>query len=281
MLPNGGHKIATQETGGVMLSVPDWFERRGEIPLAPPPRLREYGPLSDDPDRPGACFEDKSVRGVAFVLEYCDSRGWVSTRTIRCLALDPTSPMTLHAYCNVRGTTRSFRLDRIVAIGNLRTGRVLGEDQHAALLGCYCNGEEKTEGRARVMAEARKAAGDGVAALLHLAMPDGRLGDKARAVILDYVKAEVEAVGAQMPAAGSVELWVDNLSPPLDAVLEAVSSLLEDKDRFARFLPWVLRVMRSLDSYPQEAESVRELMNAVRAHYAGRSSHRTSTRALR
>jgi hypothetical protein len=262
-----------------MVSVSGWFERRGEIPLAPPPRLREYCPLSDDPDRPGACFEDRAISGVAFALEYCDSRGWVSTRTVRCLALDPASPMTLLAYCNVRGTTRSFRLDRIVAIGDLRTGRVLGEDQHAAVLGAYCRGGE-TEGRARILAEARRACSDGVAALLHMAMPDGRLDDKPRAVILEYVRAEIEALHAQMPAADAVELWIDNLSPPLDRVVAAVNSLLEDKERFARFLPWLLKVMRSLDTYSQETDSVRELMIAVRAHYSARPPLRTPSRAL-
>lgn len=260
-----------------MVSVPGWFERRGEIPLAPPPRLREYGPLSDDPDRPGASFDDTSIRGVAFALEYCDSHGWVSTRTIRCLGLDTTSPMALQAYCNVRGTTRSFRLDRIVAIGDLRTGRVLGEDQHAMLLGSYCRDDEKVEGRARIMAEARKIARDGVVALLHLAMPEGRLDEKPRAAVLGYLRAEIEAAGGQMPAADALELWVDNLSPSLDTVLDAVRSLLEDKDRFARFLPWVLKVMRCLDSYPQEAESIRELLAAVRAYYAGRPPLRRPT----
>jgi hypothetical protein len=263
------------------VSVPGWFERRGEIPLAPPARVREYGPLSDDPDRADANFEDRSVRGIAFVLEYCDSRGWVSTRTIRCLALDPTAPMTLQAYCNVRGTTRSFRLDRIVAIGDLRTGRVFREDQHAALLGGYCSGDDKPDGRARVMAEARRATVDGVVALLHLAMPDGRLEEKARSAVLGYVRAEIEAVGAQMPAADLIELWIDNLSPPLDMVLDAVSSLLEDKERFARFLPWLLKVMRTFDTYSQETESVRDLLEAVRAHYASRPPLRAPTRALR
>ena len=52
--PNSGHKAAKKKSGGVMDGVVGWFERRGEIPLAPPPRLREYGPLADDPDRPDA-----------------------------------------------------------------------------------------------------------------------------------------------------------------------------------------------------------------------------------
>ena len=77
--------------GGVV----EWFEERGEIPLLPPYRVREYAPLTDDPDRPvDEQFVD-TIDGVAFAIEYCDSHGWMSTRTIRCLAIDPT-PSRLH-----------------------------------------------------------------------------------------------------------------------------------------------------------------------------------------
>jgi hypothetical protein len=252
--------------GALMDGVRGWFERRGEIPLVPPPRLREYVPLADDPDRQGANFHAEDIGGITFALEYCDSRGWVSMRTIRCLAIDPRSPVTLKAYCNVRRTVRSFRFDRIVAIGDLRSGRVLTGEQHAWLLGPYL-AEDKTDPRMRMITDLRTASRDGVFALLQLAMPDGRLGEKARAIILDYVKAEAEATQCRMPAAEAVELWVDNLSPPLETVVASITSLLANKDKVARLLPWLLKVMRSMDNYLGEETSVRELMAAVRTHY--------------
>jgi hypothetical protein len=261
-----------------MVGVAGWFERRGEIPLAPPPRLREYGPLSDDPDRPEITFVGNEIRGVTFVLEYCDSRGWVSTRTIRCLGADRATPAYLRAYCNVRRTARCFRLDRIVAIGDLRTGRVLTAEQHDALLGPYFSQENATP-RTRMMMELRDATRDGVFALLHLAMPDGRLGDEPRALILDYLRSESAAGEWPLPAMDAVELWIDNLAPPLDAVTTSVRTLLVDKDKFARLLPWLLKVMRSVGA--ADEESVRELIGAVRAHYAGRPASRTPSRALR
>src|SRR5687768_18507889 len=108
-----------------MDGVAGWFEKRGEIPLASPRGVREYGPISDDPERPDDHFPSDDIRGLAFALEYCDARGWASTRTIRCLGLDPRYPAALKAYCNVRHTTRAFRVDRIISIANYRTGRVL------------------------------------------------------------------------------------------------------------------------------------------------------------
>ena len=62
------------------------------------------------------------IGGATFGIEYLDQRGWASTRTIRCIALDPARPALLQAYCNVRKTTRMFRLDRIISTTNLRTG---------------------------------------------------------------------------------------------------------------------------------------------------------------
>ncbi len=264
-----------------MDSVRGWFERRGEIPLVPPPRLREYVPLADDPDRPGADFHAVDIAGITFALEYCDSRGWVSMRTIRCLAIDSRSPAFLKAYCNVRRTIRSFRFDRIVAIGDLRSGRVLTGEQHASLLGPYL-AEDRTDPRMRMITELRSATRDGAFALLQLAMADGRLGEKPRAVILEYVKAEAEATQCRMPAADAVELWIDNLSPPLDAVVASIKNLLTDRDKIARLLPWLLKLMRSLDGYAGEETSVRELMTAVRAQYRDQPAGQASAhRALR
>ena len=43
--------------------------------------LREYAPLLDDDPEAHDDFRDNGIRGLAFALEYCDSRGWASTRT--------------------------------------------------------------------------------------------------------------------------------------------------------------------------------------------------------
>jgi hypothetical protein len=249
-----------------MDGVAGWFERRGEIPLVPPRGVREYGPLSDDPDRPDDDFSATDIHGVAFALEYCDARGWASTRTIRCFALDPSNPAQIKAYCNVRRMTRAFRVDRIISIASLRTGRILSGDEHVALLAPYMP-FAAVDVRTQAMCALQAATKDGVFALLQLAMSNGHLSDRAREIVLDYVKAEGEAAGCALPPVRSVELWIDNLAPPLDAVVTSVNNLLSEKDKFVRLLPRLLKVVRSQDSFAEQEEAVRELIEEVRQHF--------------
>lgn len=251
-----------------MNGVAGWFERRGELPLAPTAGLREYGPMADDGDLPESTTFSNAIGGVAFGLEYCDSRGWVSTRTIRCIGIDARRPASLKAYCTLRRTTRSFQVDRIISIMNYRTGAILSGDEHGALLAPYL-AAEGTECEAPVtsLRALQRCARGGVYALLHLAMPEGRLGDGPRSLILDYVEAEAGAAVRRLPPQELVELWIDNLAPSLDSVVAAVQSLVDEKDKLARLLPWLLKIVRSQESFAVQETAIRELIAEVRGHY--------------
>jgi hypothetical protein len=250
-----------------MDGVAGWFEARGEIPLVRPAGLRDYGPLADDPEPPEADFSDTAIRGVAFALEYCDSRGWMSTRTIRCLGLHRRGPPCIKAFCSVREAARSFRVDRIISIMDLRSGGLLPGDAHVELLAPYVAHPQSTDPSTAELIEVHKVARNGVFALLQLAMADGTLGNRERAIVLDYVRAEAAAAGCPLPASQSVELWIDNLAPPLDSVVGAVNELLAEKDKFVRLLPWLLKLLRVQDDFAAQEESVRELIAAVRLHF--------------
>ena len=76
-------------------------------------------------------------------------------------------------------------------------------------------------------------------------------------------------MGVDLPAPGLAELWIDNLAPPADAVVVAVENLLEDKDKFARLLPWLMKIARSQRSFPDPEVAVRDLIAKVRAHFQG------------
>lgn len=243
-----------------------WFERRGEIPLLPPPGLREDAPLVDDPDRFDPETSRETICGVAFGVEYCDSHGWMSTRTLRCLAINPHHPAYLTAYCHVREKVQTFRVDRIISVIDLRSGRVVSSDEHLALLAPYMP-DAGSRSYLRQLIAFQEATRKGVFALLQLAMADGRLGDETRDVVMGYVTAEAKAVGCSLPSMDLVELWIDNLAPPLDAVVAAVADLLGEKDKFARLLPWLLKVMRNQDSFAVQEESARELIAEVREHF--------------
>lgn len=255
-----------------MQGVVRWFVGHGERPLVPPARLREYAPLEDDPDG-GYHFKDRSIHGVAFALEYCNSRGWASTRTIRCLAVDPVHPAAISAFCHVQQAVRTFRLDRIISIGDLRTGRILSGDEQELLLAPYLPRHYARREFAELFA-LQDVARDGVFALLQLAMPDGKLTDEARDVVLDYVEVEAQDSGCRLPPEDHVELWIDNLSPPLQAVIDSVTALLSDKEKFARLLPWLLKADRCHDSSPERDVTMRMLIAAVRRHFRDRPSDR-------
>ena len=246
-----------------MDGVAGWFERRGEIPLVPPPRIREYEPLDDDADPPDADFSDESIRGVAFGIEYCAQRGWLSRRTIRCLALDPRPPTCIKAFCHVRGTSRAFRIDRIVSIIDFRSGRMLASDEHVAILAPYL--AQDVSESAALLRRVHELARPGVFALLQFAMVEGRLGDAERQIVLDYVAAEAAAAGLPFPA-DHIELWIDNLAPTLDAVVTATGELLATKEGFARLLPRLLKLVRAREGARHE-ESITELFAEIRQHY--------------
>lgn len=249
-----------------MEGVVGWFERWGEVPLTSPLRLREYAPVEDDPD--GQCyFSNESIRGVAFAMEYCDGRGWASTRLVRCVAADPLHPARIRAYCNVRQAERTFRVDRIISIADLRSGQILSGDAHTTLLAPYLGPFDETDRHLAALVETQEAARDGVFALLHLAMPEGRLSHMARTAVVQYARQEAEAQNCRTPFGSHVELWVDNLAPPLDAVLGSVRTLLQDREKFARVLPFVLKVMRARGKTTEGEEALRELIAEVRQHF--------------
>ena len=93
------------------------------------------------------------------------------------------------------------------------------------------------------------------------------------------MKAEAEVHSCSPPAFELVELWIDNLAPPLDVVTDSVTRLLEDRERVARLLPWLLKVVRSREDFPDLEESLRTLIAEVRAHF--RSAPRDRPRPIR
>jgi len=256
----------SEATSALTEGVVRWFEAHGEIPLVPPPSVREYAPLIDEPDCFGGSYSTEGIRGVAFVAEYVDSRGWTSISTIRSLGIDIRHPASLTAFCHARGKVGKFRVDRIISIRELRSGRLLTSDEHVTLLAPYLP-HEAPDPWLCALVDVQNATRDGVYALLQLAMRDGRLGETPRQAICGYVKSEAKQRRLEAPAPELLALWIDNLSPPIDATAISVGRVLDYKDRFARLLPWLLEVVRSTREFPNPEGSLRNLIAAVRAHF--------------
>lgn len=104
------------------------------------PRLHEsFGELrlhTDEPDDDDDDFhleslgENASLRGLALVLEYRDSKGRVSQRLVTCQQFAKQGGKEyLKAFCHQRQNPRSFRIDRIVDIFDPTTGESLSPVQ--------------------------------------------------------------------------------------------------------------------------------------------------------
>jgi hypothetical protein len=249
-----------------MRGVIGWFEERGEIPLLPPPRVREYAPVTDDPDRPLDEHFLDTIGGVALAIEYCDAHGWMSTRTVRCIAVDHRHPACINAYCHVRERVMTFRLDRIISVLDLRSGHIVSADGHLALFAPYLP-EGELDLQFRTLVTAQQAARDGVFALLQVGMGSGRLGDQVRGVVLDYVRSETTASGRARPPSALTELWVDNLAPASDCVAASVARLLQDRAKIARLMPFLLKVARCADGPALPEATLRDLIAAMRHHF--------------
>jgi hypothetical protein len=164
----------------------------------------------------------------------------------------------------VRQEERTFRIDRIISIAELRTGRIVSSDEMEALLAPGLPAGQ-TDPDIVTLIDVQAATHDGVHALLQLAMPQGRLSSLVRGIVLDYVRAEARARHAALPRR-YLDLWIDNLAPTLDMVRLSVANLLEDKDKFARLLPFLLKVARAQDPLRAHEDSLRELIAEVRRH---------------
>jgi hypothetical protein len=248
-------------------AVTQWFAERDEVPLVPPPRFYEYAPVLEESDCRGIPCTVDEISAIAFGLNYCDLRGWASTRTVRCIGIDAGPPETLWAYCAIRKTPWPFRLDRIISVANFRTGLILEADRLDQLLAADIPGAE-LRGRISDIASVRIACRDGVYVLMSLAMKKGRLSHEAREVVLNYVDDEIAASGLKLGRPGATRLWIDNLSPPRTAVISAIERLLLDKSKLTRVMSWSVRAMAAEGplSATEEA-SGRQLILAVRDYY--------------
>lgn len=241
-----------------------YFARLPELPLVPPHRFRDYVPLADDPDPADISFDIDTARGLCFGMEYCDSRGWVSMRTVRCLAASAEIPGYLSAWCQVRRTTRVFRLDRIISVTNLRTGRIMDGCSHQLLFDAILGRTPRDGVDTDPIVGVER---DGAALLLSLAGPQADASE--RAVVGDYIAAERVARGIAVPSAQAVSLWVDHFVPEASFVGEAEDRLWADRDAMLRLLPWTLKIAAARGPVDPEADgAIRSLMDVARRRYA-------------
>lgn len=132
--------------------------------------------------------------GLCFDIEYKDSKGKITQRSIECYGFkDNANSEVMNAHCYVRERMRTFRVDRIISANNSYTGEVY-EDLAGWLdqLHVYFDGKGATKsrkltkeqiGQQKLMNRCK----DGLRVLFYFARCDGEYHAQEYFVIEEYV----------------------------------------------------------------------------------------------
>lgn len=102
------------------------FQKVVQPRVAPQLVIKLDAYFNGDDDEEVTHTELDTVTGLALVLEYTDSSGKASQRLITCRSLSMRGDtLYLSAFCHVRHSLRSFRVDRISAVIEPSTGEVI------------------------------------------------------------------------------------------------------------------------------------------------------------
>ena len=189
---------------------------------------------------------DHDLVGTIVGIEYIDSRGKKSMRTVTIKAFHPKEDhWTLYGYCFLKRAPRSFRLDRIKCVFD-QDGVVCDPGDFFALYDLEYNGpviDPVSPGTKQ-----RAIARDGARVLAALARIDGDFHDLEKEVIYGYIEEEAAIAGIPPSEADRAALlkYISNLHPHGDVVNECIDRLSGSnavKQRsFLRFVNTLIRV---------------------------------------
>lgn len=266
----------------VEFSLSALFVRRPDTPVIPPATFGPMGGASADTAEAspagGALLDD--IDGLVLAMEYSDESGARTRRIVECRRLNPDLPGYIEGWCRLRDAERTFRVDRIVSLTNLTTGRQIFGAAVQSFFAPYLRQARADATLAETSARAaerlyltQRAAANGVKVLLFLAMADGHLHAAEREVVLGYIH---EVASGIMPEA-SLDMealvgWMENLRPTRQSARSAAVRLSEYADRF----PPVARAMLALVKADgvvdeKEEEFVRAIIAAVRKSHGMKS----------
>lgn len=245
------------------------FKSRRDTPVVPPKGFVMTGPAEDAPEDDeawGSGHFAEDIDGLVMAIDYVDADGEPSSRMITCRAINPEPPGYLRAYCHLRDTFRSFRIDRIREVREIESGEVLKGGDILAFLAPYIDFAIEKE-KAVAQRNLQRQAGPGVRVLVYLAAADGRVHPAERQVIMDYAEAESRRLMPDHPfdevATGR---WIDHLKPTSAAAWNAVVRLADDEENFPEFARTMIELVEAdgrIDA--DEAVATREIIAAVRA----------------
>jgi len=173
---------------------------------------------------------DTSSRGLTFGIQYGDAVGDVTQRAIRVLSVrrNPSGSIsTITAWCYLRKAVRTFRVDRVLAAYDYRTGEVI--DDWLSLLSHDEADRASYPGHATVMRKARP----GLKVLIWLAQSDLEITNAERQVLLNYVHSCL-LDGRTASTFDRIKLlkWADSYKPTSSDAVSAMLSLAKTPARF-------------------------------------------------
>jgi hypothetical protein len=212
----------------------------GERRIAPPAGFEQGGASVDSPDM----YQSDNVEelgplvGVRLAIAYDDAYG---NRTRRFVvvhkALRGDKVWYLEGHCELRGSLRTFRLDRIREIIDTRTGEV-HEDPARFLSGLLIVARARGPRRGvnatdRLIAESQH----GLTVLLYFAQSDQKLRRMERKILWNYLKWQQDrcSIEGRVPRR-PFNSWMDTLVPDTDQFVAALRQLLEHDKPHAHYV---------------------------------------------
>ncbi len=245
------------------------FKSRKDTPIVPPKGFVMAGPavdaLDDDQDWDDTRVAE-DIDGLVMAVEYIDTGGELSSRMITCRAIKPEPPGYLRAFCHLRDTYCTFRIDRIKQIREIETSEILEGNEILSFLAPYIDFAVEKK-KAENQRNLQRHVGPAVRVLVYLAASDGHIHDTERRVIIDYVSSESQRLLPDQPfdrtATGR---WIDHLKPSSSAAWNSVIRLADDEEQFTEFAKTMIELVQAdgkIDA--DEAVATREIIAAVRA----------------
>jgi hypothetical protein len=230
---------------------------RGKVPSGPPRDIDEEDDSEEAIDLDdltvGITYEDVAGNGSERVVQFAVARRNADTVYVAGL-------------CQLRGAWRTFRLDRIRAVTDYRTGEVI--EDVAGFFSSYLPKDwivrsltrsglpsaGPKNSSASLPNSALKTFADGAKVLLYVALEDGDLHEHEYQLILEYALGRVVQSGYRdLVLADQVAHWIRNHVPSSRSAKLSLGRLMRDPVLGAEVADLIVRIV-SADGHISEAE---------------------------
>lgn len=240
-------------------------------PVIPP----GFSPGADESDSsemlpsPAAVIDAESLNGVRLALLYEDCTGAQSRRVVQVKSIQSRGDTRyIYGHCELRSASRSFRIDRIVEVVDMRTGEVSG-DPEAYLAPLLRLAQPAGAPRRRDATDGLLVESvHGLIVLLYFASSDGEIHPAERKILWDYLDWQKERCSIRGSVARKpINALLRTMFPTGEQFAEALEALLAAERIHAEFVLDMVREIIDADGVLDEEEVRRwqQLLDLLRA----------------